>query len=86
MNKEFKIHWMEDWVDEQMDRSCIFRLLASIFIFLGGFLTRDSVRDSSKRTWLSMVYNKLRSTPGTVARDCDVAVWFSGPVGGIHMS
>ena len=21
MNKELKIHWMEDWVDRQMDRS-----------------------------------------------------------------
>lgn len=72
---------MSRWIE-----ASIFRPLASIFIFLGGFLTRDSVRDSNKRTWLSMVYNKLRSTPGTLARDCDVAVWFSGPVGGIHIS
>lgn len=69
---------MEDWVDGQMDR----RPLASIFIFLGGFLTRDSVREPGY-PWFT---TNLGPTPGTLARYCDLAVWFSGPVGGITLA
>lgn len=70
MNKEFKIHWMEDWVDGQMDR----RPLASIFIFLGGFLTRDSVREPGYPWFTTNLGPRQEPWLGTVT-------WLSGFLG-----